>query len=312
PADSKRTWAPYGGFCSSASRTARAARPGSQVGGSRSDSFRVSEGNNTLPADSAGGIPSAPVTASVAFQVLLMRSSTGSLQTGRTPDAQGSFPATDSPSTRAAASICSRRSFGMATASSSRRSPPLMGLSSRASSCSTIRNGVGAFLQHPHVQKAHQVAPKRGRAPHLIVVAAFSVQADDERGVADRIAQRLEMRGKIAAAAFFRRFYQEDTSGKRHALRFERGDGSERAEDGVAIVRRATAIELPVAQYGLPGTETGQPAGEFRLLVEVSVEEHGSRKLAAHTDAQHARAAAKHAHINPPCGEVLAGAPVRY
>src|SRR4051794_21320803 len=97
PSPSKVTCTPYGGARSSASRRALAARAGSVVGANRNESLQLSSGNNTLPADPTGGRPSAPVTARVARQVLLMISSTGSLDIGRTPGAQGTLPATLSP-----------------------------------------------------------------------------------------------------------------------------------------------------------------------------------------------------------------------
>src|SRR6185312_17303934 len=102
---------------------------------------------------------------------------------------------------------------------------------------------------------------------------------------------RFEMRWKIDAAAFFRRLDQQDASRERHALRFESGDGCERAEDRIAIVRCATAIQLAFAQHGLPGAEARHPTGELGLLVEVAIEQHRSRKLAGNIDQQYGRAA---------------------
>src|SRR3981081_3671404 len=111
---SKPTWAPYGGLRSNVSLTAPAATAASVVGASRSDSLNTSSGSSTLPADPTAGRPSAPVTATVARQVLLISSSTGSLDRGCTPLANGSFPATVEPRTFAAAEICARRSLGIA------------------------------------------------------------------------------------------------------------------------------------------------------------------------------------------------------
>ena len=50
--------------------------------------------DSTLPADRVDGNPSAPMTASVARQVLLMMSSVGSLESACDPPAYGSLPAT--------------------------------------------------------------------------------------------------------------------------------------------------------------------------------------------------------------------------
>src|SRR3954467_13909087 len=77
-ASSKVTCAPYGGSRPSACLTALTAISPSVVGASRNESFNVISGNNTLPADPTAGRPSAPVTATVARQVLLISNSTGS------------------------------------------------------------------------------------------------------------------------------------------------------------------------------------------------------------------------------------------
>src|ERR1700761_8762403 len=100
---SKLTWAPYGGSRSRADLTARMATSASVVGASRSESLNDNSGSRTLPADPTGGSPSAPVTATVARQVLLTNSSTGSFDIACTPCTKGSFPATVSPNTAAAA-----------------------------------------------------------------------------------------------------------------------------------------------------------------------------------------------------------------
>src|ERR1700732_3585876 len=107
---SKPTWAPYGGSRSSVSLTAFTASAGSVVGARRNERLNTSSGSSTLPAEPTAGRPSAPVTATVARQVLLISNSTGSLDRGRTPLANGIFPATLEPRTLAAAVICARLS----------------------------------------------------------------------------------------------------------------------------------------------------------------------------------------------------------
>src|ERR1700744_673408 len=86
---SKLTCAPYGGSRCRASCTARAALSGSTVGGRRSEIFKDISGNSTLPAALTDGKPSAPVTAKVGRQVLLMSSCAASAFTGLTPGANG-------------------------------------------------------------------------------------------------------------------------------------------------------------------------------------------------------------------------------
>src|SRR6185437_5018721 len=118
------------------------------------------------------------------------------------------------------------------------------------------------------------------------------------------------MRRKIDAAAFLRRFDQEDAAWKRHALRLEGADGRQRAEDGVAVVRGTAPIKLPVAQYRLPGAESREPAGEFRLLVEMAVEKDRALELPRYIDEEDGRAAGKPADLDAHAGDGLRAAPV--
>ena len=59
--------------------------------------------------------------------------------------------------------------------------------------------GVHALGEHAHPQRADQVAAQRGRAPHLLVVAALRIQAHHQRGVPEGCAEGLEVRRQIIA-----------------------------------------------------------------------------------------------------------------
>ncbi|MNM95736.1 hypothetical protein D3C81_1081930 [compost metagenome] len=61
----------------------------------------------------------------------------------------------------------------------------------------------------------------------------------------------------------------------RQALFLQRQHGSQRAEDRVAVIGAAAAVQLFVAQHRNPRAEVVVPAGHFRLLVQVAVEQHG-------------------------------------
>ena len=169
-----------------------------------------------------------------------------------------------------------------------------------------------AFLQHAHTQRAVDEPAERGGAPDLLVVAAFRVEAHDERGLAEGAAERREVRRQIAAARFLARLDEHQAARQPHPLLFQRGDRGERAEHRVAIVRRAAPVEPSVADHRLPGSEAGQPAGELRLLVEVPVEQHGTRQLSRHVDQQERGAARQTAHLDARAGKRLGAAPVRH
>jgi len=179
------------------------ARAASQVGGSRSDSFTASFRQEHITRRTSAGRPSAPVTASVPRQLLLMMSSVGSLEMGCTPLAQGSLPATDAPQHLRRGARLRSRSAGSVTCNSSSSRSPVTGFSRRVSSCSRIRKGLGAMPVAipectPSVSTRTRSVPtrlpaQRRRAPHLLVVAAFGIQAYHEGGLAHGIAERCQI-----------------------------------------------------------------------------------------------------------------------
>ncbi len=172
--------------------------------------------------------------------------------------------------------------------------------------------GMHALGEHAHPQRADQIAAQRGRAPHLIVVAALRVQAHHERGLPKGRAQGLEVRRQIVAAAFFAGLDQYQAARQAHLLLLQRGDRRERAEHRVAVVGGAAAVELALADHRLPGSQTRQPAGEFRLLVQMPVEQHAPRQLARHLDQQQRRPAGQAPHLHAHPGQRLPAAPLRH
>ena len=70
-------------------------------------------------------------------------------------------------------------------------------------------------------------------------------------------------------------------------------------EHGVAVVRAAAAVELAVANHRLPRAKPVGPAGEFRLLVHVAVEQHAVLAVARDIDEQERRAARVRAAPRP-------------
>jgi hypothetical protein len=62
----------------------------------------------------------------------------------------------------------------------------------------------------------------------------------------------------------------------RNTRRLQRRDGRERAEERVAVVGAAAAVQTPVIKHRLPWAESCAPSVELGLLVVVPVQEHGS------------------------------------
>ena len=216
----------------------------------------------------APAMPSTPVTLSVGRHVLLSSSSNGSFDTGARPATSGNLPATVSPSTAAAAAACWRRSGGNGALSSSTSIAPDAASSTRASSSRRMRKLEGTMplaepectpsRQHVDAQRADEVAAQRGRAPELLVVAAFGVEADDEARRAEAIAERCDVVLEIGAAAFLAGLDQHDAARVRDALRAQRVDRRQRSEQRVAVVGAAAAIQL--ARRGSPASQGPSPA----------------------------------------------------
>ena len=112
-----------------------------------------------------------------------------------------------------------------------------------------------AFGQYVDAQRAGQVAAQRRRAPQLLVVAAFGIEADHQVGRADAVSQQVDVIGQVEAAAFFATFDQHDAMRVRDALFLQRTDGRQRAERRVAIVGAAATVQLAVLDYRGPRVE---------------------------------------------------------
>ncbi len=146
-----------------------------------------------------------------------------------------------------------------------------------------------ALIEHAHMQRAHEIASQGGRAPQLLVVTALGVQANDERRIAERVAQGVKVRRKVHAATLFRRLNDQYAARERDALCAQRRNGREGAEYRIAVIGASAAIELAIAHHRLPGTQSRQPAGEFGLLVQMSVEQCAPGELAANVNEQQGR-----------------------
>ena len=166
--------------------------------------------------------------------------------------------------------------------------------------------------EHPHPQRADEVAAQRSGAPHLLVVATLGVEAHDERWFTEGVTECGEMRRQIDAAALLARLDQQYTARQAHLLLLERGDRGERAEDGVTIIGCPAAVEPAVADHGLPGTKAFEPAGELRLLVEVAVEEGATGKLTGHIDQQQRGAPWQAPNLDTRARDLLRTAPLRH
>ena len=140
---------------------------------------------------------------------------------------------------------------------------------------------VHALVQHLYFQRARHHAAQRGRHPELVVVAGARIQAHHQGHVAQAVAQRVHVGQQVVAAGFLTGFDDAHTARPRNALLVQRHDGGQRGVHGVAVVRAATAVQLAVFQLGGPGAQAGAPAGEFGLLVQVAVQQHGVAVVAA-------------------------------
>ena len=255
------------------------------------------------------GSPAAPVTASVGRQVLLSTSSTGESDSARAPGTNGSFPAicaSEHPGSRA----------GLLDAGGRNRDAELVhqqvaghvAFDAREQRARDPENGrrdagagpgMHAFGEAFDDEVAHEVAAQRRRAPELLVVAAFGVEADDEARRADAVREHLDVVGQVVAPALLAGLDQHDAARVRDLLRLQQPDRRQRREHGVAVVGAAAPVELPVANDRFPGRQPVGPAGELRLLVHVPVQQHGVRAVARNLAEEERRAAWHRARSRP-------------
>ena len=159
-----------------------------------------------------------------------------------------------------------------------------------------------AFLQHLDREVATGQAAQRSRAPQLLVVAAARIQAHHQRRLADAPGEVVDIGGQVVAAGFLAGLDQHDAARVRHVLRLQCQDRGQRAEDRVAIVGAAASIQAVALDHRLPWAEVVVPAGHFRLLVEMAVQQHAVIFAAAvergHLDEDHRRASFQPHHFD--------------
>ena len=74
-----------------------------------------------------------------------------------------------------------------------------------------------ALGQHVDRQRANQVAAQRSRAPELVVIAAFGIEANHEARRANAICKGLDVVRQVVAAAFLAGLDQYEAAGMRNA-----------------------------------------------------------------------------------------------
>ena len=169
----------------------------------------------------------------------------------------------------AVASTWARRSGGMSTCSRGSSTRPVSASSMRSSSCRMMRNVEGTTpLAAPEwtpsredvdAQRAGREAAQRGGDPHSFVVETAGVEADHEARAADAVAQLLDVRGQVGAAALLGRFDEHDAPRVGEPGELRRLDGEQRGERGVAVVGAASAVQPVALEHRLPRAEVLAP-----------------------------------------------------
>src|SRR5262249_47971241 len=131
--------------------------------------------------------------------------------------------------------------------------------------------GVHAFGQHFDREPAVHEAAQRGRAPELLVASASRTEPDDERGRAYPRRERVEVRGKIVAAALLAALDHDRAAAVGAAGLPQGTQGCDRCEYRVAVVRSSSPIELAVTHHRRPASQAVGPAGHLGMLVEMAV-----------------------------------------
>ena len=152
---------------------------------------------------------------------------------------------------------------------------------------------VHALGQHFHCQAAAGQAAQRGRRPQPLVVAATGVQTDYEIDLSHSRCERVEIRWKVVAAAFFASLDHADAARVRDPLHLQRADGGQRREYGIAVIGAAATVQLAVLEQGIPGAEGFAPADHLRLLVQVAVQQYAAIAGAGNVEIKQRGAAGK-------------------
>ena len=87
-------------------------------------------------------------------------------------------------------------------------------------------------------------------------------------------------------------------------------DRGKRGENRVTVVGPAAAVQLVTLDDRLPRAETRAPAGHLRLLVQVPIEQHRSRRTARNLDEQQRRAPGQADDLELHADDRLTAAPV--
>jgi hypothetical protein len=133
-----------------------------------------------------------------------------------------------------------------------------------------------ALGQHLDLELAGGEPAQRRRHPQALVIAASRIEPDHEVHVPEARRERIEIRWKIVAAALLAGFDDADAPRVRDPLRSQRPERGERREHRVTVVGTPTAVQLPVLDQRRPRPAVCTPADHLGLLVEVSVQQHGS------------------------------------
>ena len=147
-----------------------------------------------------------------------------------------------------------------------------------------------AFVENLDGQVAAGHAAQGRGQPHLVVIAAAGIEADDQRRLADALGQVVDVVRQVVAARFLAGFDHDHAARMRNLLRLQGHDRGQRAEDRIAVVGAAAPVQPIALDDRLPRPEVLRPAGHFRLLVEMAVEQDAVVTLAGNIDEDQRRA----------------------
>ena len=131
------------------------------------------------------------------------------------------------------------------------------------------------FSEHLNLERAAGHAAQAAGQPKLVVIAGTRVQANHQAHITQALAQQVNVGHQVIRAAFFTGFNQPHDARVRRVLGFECLNGGDGGVNGVAVVGTTAAIQLAVFVFRRPRPQVTAPAGEFRLLVQVAVHQHG-------------------------------------
>ena len=144
------------------------------------------------------------------------------------------------------------------------------------SSDSRTLTRVDTLAENVDTQNSGDETTEGGGEPHVLVVGATRVEADNKIGDLDAGGQLLNVEGQIRRSRFLAGLDQDQATSMGELLTVQVGDSGDRTKDGISIIGSSTTVELVSADDGLIRRKSLTPREHGGLLIQVTVHQDGA------------------------------------